>query len=128
MSEADRPDIQTQQHRAMPTPYFARYAVRLAEAEAEASAFMTEVRAAETYLRTQCGYSLNSFAECTGVHRNSLLRLKDPAWLPEPDTLWRLDQVIVRAGAKRRGETFPGETIKRGRPRNGEVRQRTEPK
>lgn len=104
--------------RAMPTPYFAKYAIRLAKTDAAAAAFMDEVRATAAYLSEHHGYSLASFVECTGLHKNSLLKLKDPAWIPEPETLWHLDQLIVRAAAKRRGDTFPNETLKRGRPRS----------
>ena len=42
------------------------------------------------------------------------MRLSNPIWIPRPETLGILDKLIVRAAAKRRGEAFPGETIKRG--------------
>lgn len=87
-----------------------RFYARLAE-------LMDEIRASATYLRKHHGYSFTSLAECTGLHKNSLLRLKNPAWAPDPATLRKLDKLIIRAAAKRHGETFPGETIKRGRPK-----------
>jgi transcriptional regulator with XRE-family HTH domain len=75
---------------------------------------MSEVRAAARYLAKHHGYSLTSLARATGLHRNSLLRLPDKSWTPKSETLRRLEKLIVRAEAKRRGEMFQGETLKRG--------------
>ena len=98
--------------------YYTVVAATSAALDAAATAFMGEVRAAATYLKELHDYSLAVFAELTGLHKNSILRLSDTEWIPKPGTLQLLDRLIVRAEAKRRGETFPGETIKRGRPRN----------
>ena len=99
------------------TAYYTVVAAMQAAFDATAVAFMDEVRAAATYLIEHHDYSLTSFADCTGLHKNSLMRLNDDlTWMPKPGTLQRLDKLIVRAEAKRRGEIFPGETIKRGRP------------
>jgi hypothetical protein len=100
------------------TAHYAVVAATLASFEATTAAFMDEVRAAATYLKECHDYSLAVFATVTGLHKNSVMRWSDPTWTPEPDTLQLLDKLIVRAEAKRRGETFPGETIKRGRPKS----------
>ena len=96
---------------------YADYAARLADTNAAAVALMSRIREAADYLRRCHGYSLASFRSCTGLHKNSLLRVPDRKWVPKPATLQRLDRLIVRAAAKQRGEIFRGETIKRGRPR-----------
>jgi hypothetical protein len=120
MPKADQPN--TMEAAAPPsygprqTAHYAVVAATLAGFEATTAAFMSEVRAAATYLRECHAYSLTVFAAVTGLHKNSLMRLSDLAWMPEPETLQLLDQLIVRAEAKRRGDSFPGETIKRGRP------------
>jgi hypothetical protein len=116
MPKADETHTAPLSSRAMPTPFYVKYGARLAKAEAAAAVLLNEVRAAAAYLREQHGYSLSGFVICTGLHKNSLLKLADPTWVPEPETLWDLDQLIIRAAAKRRGEIFEGETIKRGRP------------
>ena len=116
MPKADETHTPPLTPRAMPTPFYAKYGARLAKADAAATVLLNEVRAAATYLREQHGYSVSRFVMCTGLHKNSLLKLADPTWVPEPETLWDLDQLIIRAAAKRRGEIFEGETIKRGRP------------
>jgi hypothetical protein len=100
------------------TAHYAVVAATRAGFDATAAAFMKEVRAAAAYLKEYHGYSLTVFAEVTGLHKNSLMRLSDPTWIPKSETLENLDKLIVRADAKRRGEIFPGETIKRGRPRS----------
>ena len=84
-----------------------------------AAALTSEVRAAARYLTRHHGYSLTTFASVTGLHKNSLLRLRDKSWTPKPETLRRPEKLVIRAEAKRRGETFHGETIKRGRQRKG---------
>jgi hypothetical protein len=114
MADYTGPAIPTS--RDMPSHWFVKYAARLARVDEAAVAFMEAVRAAEAFLREEHGYTLSSFAGCTGLHRNSMLKLKDQEWMPEPETMWRLDGLITRAAAKRRGEVFPGETLKRGRP------------
>jgi len=95
---------------------FGIFAAKFAEANACAAALMGDVREAATYLNKHHGYSLTNLARCTGLHKNSLMKLKDPSWVPEPSTLQKLDLLIIRADSKRRGETFPDEAIKRGRP------------
>lgn len=105
-------------HGPRQTPYYAVVAASLAGSNATAAAFMAEVRAAAMYLRDCHDYSLTVFAAVTGLHKNSVIRLSDPTWIPTQETLQLLDRLIGRAEAKRRGEIFPGETIKRGRPRN----------
>jgi len=99
-----------------PITQFGIFAARLAEANACAAALMDGVRGAATYLNKHHGYSLTNLARCSGLHKNSLMKLKDPSWVPEPTTLQKLHLLIVRADAKRRGETFPDEAIRRGRP------------
>jgi hypothetical protein len=104
-------------YRPRQSAYYSVIATTSAALDAAATAFMDEVHEAATYLKELHDYSLAVFAEVTGLHKNSILRLSDPMWIPNPETLQQLDRLIVRAEAKRRGETFPGETIKRGRPR-----------
>jgi hypothetical protein len=120
MPKADQP-YSTPAHRSVsrPTeqsPQYAEFAAKLADANAAATALMSNVRAAARYLNRHHGYSLTVFASVTGLHKNSLIRLPDSAWMPKPETLRRLEKLVVRAEAKRRGETFRGESIKRGRP------------
>jgi hypothetical protein len=107
------------------TAYYTVVAAMQAAFDATAVAFMDEVRASATYLIEHHDYSLTSFSDCTGLHKNSLMRLKnDLTWMPKPETVQQLDKLIVRAEAKRRGEIFPGETIKRGRPGKAVKRNR----
>jgi len=122
MPKADQPDTMDA---AIPpsygprqTAHYAVVAATLAGFDATAAAFMDEVRAAATYLKECHDYSLTVFAAVTGLHKNSVMRLSDPRWMPAPETFQLLDRLIVRAEAKRRGETFLGEMLKRGRPRN----------
>jgi len=117
MAEVEQLNAATPPRNSLPSSFGAKYVAKLAQAEAAAAGLMDQIRLAEAYLREDHGYTLKSFANCTGLHRNSLIKLKDRAWIPEPETLWLLDRIVVRAAAKRRGETFPGETIKRGRPK-----------
>jgi hypothetical protein len=122
MPKADQPNTMTAatppSYGPRQTPYYGVVTATLAGFNATVAAFMDEVRAAATYLRDCHDYSLTVFAAVTGLHKNSVIRLSDPTWMPAPETLQLLDRLIVRAEAKRRGEVFPGETIKRGRPRN----------
>ena len=97
--------------------YYTAIATTSAALDAAAVVFMHEVRAATAYLKEHHDYSLAVLAEVTGLHKNSVMRLPDLTWIPKPKTFPRLDRLIVRAEAKRRGETFPGETLQRGRPR-----------
>lgn len=123
MPKADQPHtmpIATSPSRhARPSPQYVELAAKLADANAAAAAFVETARASAKYLRKHHGYSLASFAACTRLHKNSLMRIAEPEWVPKPDTLRKLDTLIIRAEAKRRGEMFPGETIKRGRPNSG---------
>jgi hypothetical protein len=105
--------------RAALGPRYAEFAVKYAELNALAAALTAEVRAAAKYLSRHHGYSLTILAGVTGLHKNSLLRLWDKSWMPKPETLRRLEKLVIRAEAKRHGETFHGEQIKRGRPAKG---------
>src|SRR5580704_5839417 len=96
---------------AVRSQHYTDYAVKLAAANAAAASLMREVRAVAAYLQEDHGYSLTSFEAVTGLHKNSLMRLMDPIWVPKPPTLQKLDKLIARAEAKRRGEIFRGETI-----------------
>jgi hypothetical protein len=107
-----------------PSAHYVEYAAKLATANAAAGALMGEIRDAARYLKMYHSYSLKSFEDCTRLHRNSLLRMMDPTWMPKPATLRKLDKLVVRAEEKQRGEIFPGETVKRGRPRKMTRRNR----
>ena len=96
--------------------YYEEYAAKFAAVSEAVAVLMREIRASAEYLRKYHGYSLSSFTTCTGLHKNSLLRLEDHTWVPKASSLDRLDRLIIRAEAKRRGRVFAGEVIKRGRP------------
>lgn len=100
----------------MSSTQFAELASSMATTQALANALMNEIRDAHRYLTETHHYSLTVLASITGLHKNSLMRLSDEAWVPKPETLERLERLRLRAEAKRRGQVFPGETIKRGRP------------
>ena len=97
--------------------YYTVVATTSAALDAAGVLFMHEVRLATAYLKEHHDYSLAVLAKVTGLHKNSVMRLPDLMWKPKLKTFPRLDRLIVRAEAKRRGETFPGETLQRGRPR-----------
>jgi hypothetical protein len=69
-------------------------------------ALLSEIRRAAIYLRNRQGYALWKLQLVTGLHKNSLLRLHDPDWLPKPETMVSLAKLVERAQAHRRGETF----------------------
>jgi hypothetical protein len=100
----------------MSSTQFADLASSIATTEALATALMDEIRDSAKYLTENHRYSLTVLASITGLHKNSVMRLADRSWLPKPETLERLERLIKRAEAKRSGQIFPGETIKRGRP------------
>jgi hypothetical protein len=58
------------------TPYAVLTAV-FAASDVASTLFLDEVRAAAAYLRKHHGYSMTSFSACTGLHKNSLIRLMD---------------------------------------------------
>ncbi len=97
--------------------YYVAVAATQAASGTATAAFMDEVRSAARYLSELHKYTVKILAAVTGLHKNSLLRLTDLTWVPQPETLQQLDMLIVRAEAKRCGEIFPGETAERGPPR-----------
>jgi hypothetical protein len=109
MPKADQPNITVADAplapHAKPSAEYANYATKLADANASAADLMRDIRAAATYLNKLHGYSLMVFAHMTGLHKNSVMRLSDPTWMPKPETLQQLDKLIVRAEAKRRGRS-----------------------
>jgi hypothetical protein len=100
----------------MATPVYTDFRRQLAEAEATAALLMKRVRDAVAYLTREHRYSLTVLASVTTLHKNSVMRLKDSSWVPRPETLELLERLVDRAEAKRRGETFKDEHIRRGRP------------
>jgi hypothetical protein len=83
--------------KAVRSQHYTDYAAKLAAANAAAAVLMREVRAVAAYLQEDHGYSLTSFEAVTGLHKNSLMRLMDPTWVPKPPTLQKLDRLIARA-------------------------------
>jgi hypothetical protein len=95
---------------------YADFATKLAAADAAAAALMVNVRAAKRYPNRH--HRLYSSRACQ--RRRSAQELHplgfESAWMPKPETMRRLEKLIVRVEAKRQGETFHGETAKRGYP------------
>lgn len=102
---------------ALDTPY-AQVSAQLRDARERDRHLLVQIRAAVDYLRATHGYSLKGFADqrLTGLHKNSILRLKDPDWIPNPGTLERLTVLIEEAEIKRAGGEGRVPTIPRGRP------------
>jgi hypothetical protein len=110
----------------MSTAQYAEFARSLEATQAQAKALMVQVRDAAAYLVKHHRYSLTVIAQVADLHKNSILRLNDPTWFPKPDTLLKLEKIIERASAKRFGETFDGENIKRGPPYGNTRKMRRE--
>lgn len=77
---------------------------------------LTDIRSAASYLRTEHQYSLPTLAQLAGLHKNSIMKIDDPDWKPNGDTITKLEVLIDRAAAKKAGETFANEQRRRGRP------------
>ncbi len=69
-------------------------------------ALLDEIRRAAAYLRSWHGYTLWKMQEVTGLHKNSLLRLRDRDWMPKPETMVALARLVERAQAHRKGKKF----------------------
>lgn len=109
----------------MNTVHYADVAAQLRKAKENDAALLRQVRLAVEYLRTEHGYSLKTFAGkdkngnpigLTGLHKNSILRLKDPSWIPNPKTLEALTELIREAEILRKGGNGRVKVTKRGRP------------
>lgn len=97
---------------------YAQVAAQLRDAREHDRELLAQVRAAVAYLRAEHGYSLKGFADdrLTGLHKNSILRLKDPKWIPNPGTLQKLTVLIEEAEIKRAGGEGRVPMTPRGRP------------
>jgi hypothetical protein len=97
---------------------YAQVTAQLRGAREQDRELLSQIRAAVDYLRAEHGYSLKGFADprLTGLHKNSILRLKDPDWIPNPGTLEKLTVLIEEAEIKRGGGEGRVPTIPRGRP------------
>lgn len=97
---------------------YAQVAAQLRDAREHDRELLAQVRAAVDYLRAEHGYSLKGFADerLTGLHKNSILRLKDPGWIPNPGTLQKLTVLIEEAEIKRAGGEGRVPMTPRGRP------------
>lgn len=105
------------QKSTMPTVRYADVAAHLVNAEISATALMREIRSAARYLGQYHGYSLTNFAQLTEMHKNSLMRLKDPTWVPKTASLERLERLITEAETLRGGHPGVQQPLPRGRPR-----------
>lgn len=77
---------------------------------------MRNIKEAAEYLRAQHGYSLETFAELTKLHRNSMLKLREEEWQPATDTLEKLEIILLEAADRRAGRPGRVEPPTRGRP------------
>lgn len=110
----------------METVQYADVARDLAVAREKGDQLLTRIRNAAAYLKETHGYALALFAQITGLHKNSVMKLKDLTWVPNAETLEKLEKLVEREAAKRGGRLFPGENVKRGRPPAAPIRAKQE--
>lgn len=103
----------------MASTQYSTIAKQLERAKAQSTSLLANVRTAAKYLSQKHGYSLECFSTVTHLHRNTVMKLSDTTWQPNPETLELLEELIVEAGLKRAGKPGRATPAKRGRRPKG---------
>ena len=99
----------------MSTTQYSAIAKKLEQVKLATTSLMQRVREAAAYLTEKHGYSLECFATVTQLHRNTVMKLSNRSWEPTPDTLERLEELVIEASMLKQGRPGRVTPARRGR-------------